>query len=116
MSLLQDAMEKCIMMDKVTTGDGYGGVITKWHEGAPFNAAVVLDDSIEAQTAMAQGVTGVYTVTTQKSINLQYHDVFRRVSDGKTFRVLTDGDDNKTPSGSSLNMRNVRAEEWKLNG
>lgn len=104
------------MLDKVTTGDGYGGIITKWEEGAPFEAALVLDDSIEAQIAMKQGVTGVYTITTRRGINLQYHDVLKRVSDGKIFRVTTDGDDSKTPVSAHLDMRNVRAEEWELNG
>lgn len=116
MSLLQEAMEECIMIDRTTVSDGYGGVDTKWVEGASFEAAVVLEDSIQVQIAQAQGVTGVYVVTTDKRINLQYHNVFKRVSDGKVFRVLTDGDDNKTPESSSLNMRNVRAEEWELHG
>lgn len=116
MSLLQEAMEECVLMDKITSGDGYGGVVTQWHEGAPFDAALVLDDSIEAQTAKAQGVTGVYTVTTSKGVTLQYHDVFKRQSDGKVFRVVTNGEDKKTPSSANLNMRNVRAEEWELNG
>lgn len=116
MSLLQDAMEKCIMMDRTTVDDGYGGFVATWKEGASFRAAMALDNSIEAQIAKAQGITGVYTVTTQRGVNLQYHDVFRRVSDGKTFRVVTDGDDSKTPASASLDMRNVRAEEWELNG
>lgn len=114
MSLLSEAMETCQMYDKTTVPDGYGGFVNKWVPGASFDAAVVLDDSIEAQTALSEGVTGVYTVTTKKGINLQYHDVFKRLRDGKTFRVKTDGDDKKTPKSAGLNMRQVRAEEWSL--
>ena len=114
MSLLSEAMEACEMIDKRTVEDGYGGFITQWVSGAGFSAAIVLDDSIQAQQAMSQGVTGVYTVTTEKPINLQYRDVFRRVRDGKIFRVTTDGDDKKTPDSAGLNMRQVRAEEWQL--
>lgn len=114
MSLLSEAMEACVMVDKRTVEDGYGGFITRWVDGARFSAAIVLDDSIQAQQAMSQGVTGVYTVTTEKPINLQYRDVFRRVRDGKIFRVATDGDDKKTPDSAGLNMRQVRAEEWSL--
>ncbi len=114
MSLLSEAMENCIMLDKTTVADGYGGFTTSWVEGAPFKAAIVLDNSMQARIAEQQGVTGLYTITTAKAINLQYHDVFRRISDGKIFRVTSDGDDKKTPESATLNMRQVSAEEWNL--
>lgn len=114
MSLLSEAMENCIMLDKRTTADGYGGYITSWIEGAEFQAAIVLDNSIEARIAEKQGVTALYTITTKKAVNLQYHDVFRRLKDGKIFRVTSDGDDNHTPASANLNMRQVSAEEWEL--
>lgn len=114
MSLLTEAMEKCILLDKHTAADGYGGYSTTWTDGAVFKAAIVLDTSMEARTAEQAGVTALYTVTTEKSLNLQYHDVFRRDSDGKIFRVKSDGDDKKTPSSAGLNMRQVSAEEWRL--
>ena len=114
MSLLEEAMENCIMLDKTTAPDGYGGVITNWTEGAEFIAAIVFDNSMEARIGEHQGVTNLYTITTKKNMNLQYHDVFKRLSDGKIFRCTTDGDDNKTPPTAGLNMRSVRAEEWEL--
>lgn len=114
MSLLSEAMENCIMLDKRTTADGYGGYITSWVEGAEFQAAIVLDNSIEARLAEQQGVTALYTITTKKAVNLQYHDVFKRLSDGKIFRIKSDGDDKKTPNSANLNMRQVSAEEWVL--
>lgn len=114
MSLLSEAMENCTMLDKTTTADGYGGYITTYTDGASFNAAIVLDNSMQARAAEKQGVTALYTVTTLKALNLQYHDVFRRESDKKIFRVTSDGDDKKTPASASLNMRQVSAEEWEL--
>jgi len=114
MSLLSEAMENCILLDKKTEADSYGGYITTWTNGAEFQAAIVLNNSIEARVAEQQGVTALYTITTKKAMNLQYHDVFRRVSDGKIFRVTSDGDDLKTPNSASLNMRQVSAEEWEL--
>lgn len=114
MSLLTEQMEKCIMLDKTTTSDGYGGYIIDWKEGADFQAAIVLDSSIQARIAEQQGVTALYTITTKKNINLQYHDVFKRVEDGKIFRVTSDGDDKHTPKSASLDMRQVSAEEWNL--
>lgn len=114
MSLLSDAMENCIMLDKRTQRDGYGGYITSWVEGAEFQAAIVLDSSMQARIAEKQGVTALYTITTNKSLNLQYHDVFKRLEDNKIFRVTSDGDDKKTPKSANLNMRQVSAEEWNL--
>lgn len=114
MSLLSEAMEQCTMIDRITVDDGYGAFTTSYQDGAGFMCAIVLDNSIEARRAVVEGVTALYTVTTQKSINLQYHDVFRRESDGKIFRVTSDGDDKKTPASAGLNMRQTSAEEWKL--
>lgn len=114
MSLLSEAMENCIILNKQTTADGYGGYITTWVEGAEFTAAITFDTSMEARTADKAGVTSLYTVTTSKSLTLQYHDVFRRVRDGKVFRVTSDGDDKFTPASATLNMRQVTAEEWSI--
>ena len=114
MSLLDDYMENCVMIDKTTVSDGRGGFDYAFVEGAEFQAAITLDNSIQAKIAEQQGVTGIYSVTTQKSINLQYHDIFRRSSDSKVFRVTSDGDDNKTPPSATLNMRQVSAEEYTL--
>jgi hypothetical protein len=114
MSLLSDAMEEFVMLDKSTVADGYGGFLSVWTEGAVFNAAATFDSSIEARIAAVQGVTAMYTITTSRAINLQYHDVIKRASDGKIFRVTSDGDDKKTPKSAMLDMRQVTAEEWSL--
>lgn len=114
MSLLSEAMEKCHMKDKTTVPDGYGGFSTVWVDGAVFDAAITFDSSLEARVADAQGVTSLYTVTTTRSVVLQYHDVFVRERDGKVFRVTSDGDDRYTPASASLNMRQCSAEEWEI--
>lgn len=114
MSLLDEQMENCILIDKRRIPDGYGGADVVWVDSVEFEAAIVLDNSIEARIGEKQGVTALYTITTRKAMNLQYHDVLRRVSDGKIFRVTSDGDDKHTPASASLNMRQVSAEEWEL--
>lgn len=114
MSLLDEAMTACVMLDKVTQADGYGGYIVNWREGAEFDCAIVLDNSLQAKVAEQQGVTGLYTITTKKALNLQYHDVFKRLSDNKIFRVTSDGDDKFTPASAGLDMRQVTAEEFVL--
>lgn len=112
MSLLTESMEACVMRDKTTVSDGYGGITTAYVDGAQFDAAIARASSVEAKIAATQGVKDLYTVITSRTINLQYHDAFKRLSDGKIFRVTSDGDDNKTPQSASLDMRAVSAEEW----
>lgn len=115
MSLLSEAMEKCVMLNKASQPDGYGGRIDTWIESNfTFDAAIVFDTSIEARRAEAEGVHSLYTVTTEKAISLEYHEVFKRLRDEKIFRVTSDGDDKYTPASSTLNMRQVTAEEWTL--
>ena len=117
MSLIDEYIEMtggCVMLDKQTVSDGYGGLDTQYVEGAAFDAAITLDTSIQAKLAEQQGVTGIYTVTTSQAVNLQYHDIFRRNSDNKIFRVTSDGDDKHTPNSSTLDMRQVSAEEYTL--
>lgn len=114
MSLLSAAYEPCTIINRAIVSDGQGGVITTWTDGAGIEAAIVLDNSMQARIGEVGGVTAVYTITTERSINLQYHDVLRRESDGKIFRVTSDGDDKKTPESATLNMRQVSAEEWKI--
>lgn len=104
------------MINKAVVDDGYGGERTTWTLGATFQAAITFDSSVEAKIAQAQGVTSLYTVTTPRAKVLQYHDVFKRLSDGKVFRVTSDGDDRFTPSSTSLDMRQVSAEEFTLTG
>lgn len=114
MSLLTEQMEKCTMLDKTTVSDGYGGYLPKYIDGVEFSAAITFDTSMEARVADKQGVTSLYTVTTGREMTLEYHDVFRRIRDNKIFRVTSDGDDRYTPMSTSLNMRQVSAEEWEL--
>ena len=114
MSLIDEAMTPCVMVDRTTQPDGEGGIITTWVEGATFNAAITFDNSIEAKAAAVQGVTSLYTVTVPKRVKLEYHDVFKRLSDGKVFRVTSDGDDKITPERASFQFVQVSAEEWVL--
>lgn len=114
MSLLEKAYEDYTMLNKVTMDDGYGGYTTEWTDGATIKGAIVFNNSLEAKKAEAMGVSSVYTLTTKKTVVLEYHDVLRRLRDGKIFRVTSDGDDSFTPSGAGLDMRQVTCEEWAL--
>lgn len=112
MSLLAEAMENCIYINRTKIVDEYGSYTDIFVEGVQFKAAIVFDTSIQARIGEKQGVTSRYTVTTAKEMTLLYHDIFKRVRDGKFFRVTSDGDDKFTPASASLNMRQVTAEEF----
>lgn len=114
MSLLSDMMEPFVMLDKRSVSDGLDGFTREWIEGAEFQAAAVLDNSTAARVGAMQGLTSLYTVTTPRNINLQFHEVFKRVRDGKIFRATSDGDDKATPKSATLDMRQVSAEEYAL--
>ena len=112
MSLLTEAMTDCQFLDKTTAPDGYGGYKTIWKEGAEFKAAISINQSVESLIAQQQGLEEIYTITTRKSIILDYHDVFKRKSDGKTFRI-TGNEDKATPSSATIDMRVTTAEAWE---
>ena len=116
MSLLSEAMEPFVMLDRTTGKDSYGSLTRTWTESAEILAAAVFDSSMQARIGGVQGVTSLYTITTPRIVTLEYHDVIKRVSDGKIFRITSDGDDKKTPPSASLDMRQVTAEEWTPNG
>ena len=114
MSLLSETMTACTMITETITDDSYGGTKPIWIDGKTFNAAITLLSSNEVISAQKKEVEAKYNVITERDENLQHHDVFRRETDGKIFRVTKNGDDDKTPESAGLNMRLVTAEEWKL--
>lgn len=114
MSLIESMMEKFVIMNEIKAPDGDGGSITQWLDGMEFEAAITLDTTMEARIAEKQGVTSVYNVITKRNMNLKYHDVIKRVSDKKVFRVTSDGEDVKSPALSTLDISKVTAEKWEL--
>lgn len=114
MSLIDDFKTPCTMLERKREADGAGGFYEVWEDGVSFEAAVTFNNSMEARSAEKQGVTSLYTVTTERNAKLIYHDAFRRETDGKIFRVTSDGDDVVTPKRASFAFSQVTAEEWRL--
>lgn len=114
MSLIDKVMEDFILVDKKSQDDGYGGVEEVWVDGASVKGALVLNSSMQAKIAQKEGVNDVYTLTTKKNVNLAFHQVIKRVSDGQIFRVTSNGNENKTPKTSKIDMRQVSCERWQL--
>lgn len=114
MSLVNEFKTPCVFMEKKGEEDGEGGRKATWTEGNKFMAAVVFDTSVEARRAEKESVASRYIVTAERGTVLAYHDVFKRLSDGKVFRVNSDGDDKVTPDRATFQFVQVTAEEWAL--
>lgn len=114
MSLIDAMMVDCVFMDKIHASDGMGGYTTTWTEGAGLKAAIVKDSTMEARVAEKQGVSEIYTITVQKGLVLEYHDVIKRVSDGAIFRITSNIKDSESPDVSTLRIGQVTAEKWEL--
>lgn len=112
MTLIDAFKTECTLLEKSRVPDGEGGWVTGWTDGPSFDAAIVLDSTINARLAEAEGVTGVYTVTASKNVSLDFHDAFRRESDGQVFRVTKVND--PTPDVASFQFSQYQAEEWEL--
>ena len=114
LSLLNSMMESCTILNRTKTSDGVLGFTYVWTDGASFDAVIIKNSSIEARMAEKQGVTEVYTVVTSKGFGLDYHDVFRRDSDGQIFRVTSNQRDSEAPEASTVKIGKVTAERWEL--
>ena len=114
MALIDCMMVPCVFMVKKQIPDGSGGYKTAWTDGVPLKAAIIRDTSTEARTAEAAGTVDAYTVTVSRSVHLKYHDVIKRLSDGKTFRITSDNAEKKTPVCTALDIAQSTAEAWRL--
>lgn len=114
MSLIESAMEKFNIIDKVTSLDEYGSVKTEYRLGAEVMLAPEFNASTQARIAQQEGVNVRYSFFMPRSLNLKFPDIIKRTSDGTIFRILSDGTDNKTPEAAGLDLRKVEAEKWEL--
>ena len=114
MNLLDTMKESCVMMDKTSVSDGMGGFSTAWVEGASFYAVIRKDAAPEEVVAQQQGAAETFTVIVDKSVPLDYHDVFKRVSDGAVFRLTSNTKDSAAPSRSTVPIAKAKCERWAL--
>ena len=114
LSLLTMMMEPCRILNHIREDDPYGSSVDYWSDGATFDAAVIKNSTTEATIAERQGISEIYTVVTHSEFTLSYHDAFRRLSDGQTFRVTGRTTDSEAPMASSVKIAKVTAEKWEL--
>lgn len=114
MTLIDEIMEECVMMDRSSVPDGLGGFEYVWQEGASFMASIVKDNTLNARIAEKSGVTEVYTITVNKGIPLIFNGVFKRLKDNTTFRITSNITDSETPPRSTFQIGQVSAERWDI--
>lgn len=110
--LWEDFQEACKLQVKTSTADGQGGFVTSLADGDSFDASIVKKTSPEERVAEKRGVLATYIVTTATKM-LLYNNIFKRVSDGKLFRVTSNYTDSKPPAMASFDFYQVTAEEYE---
>ena len=114
MSLMDEYSCECVLLVKTRVDDPLGGYKTKYVNGATFQAAWEYQSAPEVTVAEQQGVSRTYNIYVDKTLDLDYHEAFRRSDNGQVYRVTNPGTDRKTPSFSSLNKRVIAVEKWEL--
>ena len=114
MSLMDEYTVGCVLLVKTRREDPVGGYVTDWVDGAQFDAAWEYESAPEITVAEQQGVTRTYRIYVDKTLDLEYHEAFRRIDSGQIYRVTNPGTDRKTPSFSTLNKRLIEVEKWDL--
>lgn len=114
MSLLDENAERFVRLKETVSADGYGGYSTKWIGLEQFTAEIVLETPKEITTAEKKGVGETYNVYTSRNIRLRYHDVIKRLKDGKVLRITSNNDEVYTPPSATLDLRVVTAENWTI--
>lgn len=112
--LLDSMMDECRIMNHIRTDDAYGSSVDTWTEGSKFLATIIKDSTTEAIVAEKQGITEIFTVVIRKGFKLDFHDVFKRLSDGQIFRVTSNVTDSEAPDISTVKIAKVTAEKWVI--
>ena len=114
MSLMDEYNVPCVFLVKTRVDDPVGGYKTKWKDGISFQAAWEFMSAPEITVAEQEGVERTYRIYVDKTLDLDFHEVFRRADNGQVYRVTVPGTDRKTPSFSRLNRRLIEVEKWEL--
>ena len=113
-SLLTKMMEPCQILNHVRTDDDFGGYTDAWTPGAKFLAAIGKDNSPVQKVAEKEGLAEAFTVVVDQSFSLDFHDVFKRLSDDAVFRVTSRTTDSTAHKASTVKIAVVTAERWVL--
>ena len=114
MSLLDQNLTEFELLQYVQSRDGEGGYLRGWTVKQTFMANWYVKSDIQRYVALKAEGMGQYALLTGREITLSFHNVIRRVKDGKIFRITSDSDDRYTPQSATLNLRYQEMDEWTL--
>ena len=115
MSLIESMMEDAVIMLPECGSDGEGGQNVRYREGNKIRAVFAMTNAVKITAAEKAALENVFTITTGRETVLQFHDIVKRRSDGRTFRITSNSNDKKTPASSAMYpFAQVQAEEWRL--
>ena len=114
MSLMDEYNIECTLLIKTRVDDPVGGYKHRWVPDVSFDAAWEYQSAPEIIVAEQEGVSRIYRIYVDRTLDLDYHEVFRRKDNGQTYRVTNPGTDRKTPSFSPLGKRLIEVEQWDL--
>jgi len=114
MSLLDEYNVPCVLLVKTRQEDPVGGYTTAWADGTQFDASWEYESAPQMTVAEQQGVSRTYRIYVNKTLDLDYHEAFRRTDNNQVYRVTNPGTDRKTPSFSRLDKRLIEVEKWEL--
>ena len=107
-------MDKCHIIETVTSDDAYGGAIKGYRVGDSIDAAIIKNSTTEAIVAEKQGASEFFTVVTESGSMLGYHSIIRRDSDQECFIVTSREKDSEAPAQSTIQISKVNAERWTV--
>lgn len=106
--------DDCILFVKTRTPDGQGGFAPVYVDGITFSASWEYESSPQVLVAEQEGANRIYRIYVDKNLELDFHEAFKRISDGQVFRVTNSGQGRHTPASSFLNKRLIEVEKWTL--
>lgn len=105
--------DKFKFLNRVVTNGPFGPVID-WQEGAEFDCLLTFNSSMEARIAEKQQVTSLFSGIVAKDSPIEYHSVFKRVSDDAVFRVTSEPKDDESPGIATFSVKAFTAEKYTL--
>lgn len=97
-----------------TVENGPSGPVVIWNDGVLFSCLLTLDNSMNARIGEQAGVTSTLTGLVDIETPLKFYDVFRRISDGRTYRITSEPDERRIPASASFHVKAFAAEKYEL--
>lgn len=114
MSLLEEYSTEYTILLVEESDDEYGSTVTKYVDGMTFIGQLAFKSDSIMSVSEALGLMTNYRLIIPKGVKLEFHDIVKRNSDGKVFRVKSNSANVYTPSSSGLDLSYVELEEWSL--